>query len=251
MTNPAPATSEEVSKPAHARRRGGSAPGRRYDSAGMQNRRARILAEAQALLSEVGIEEFTIGELSKRAGVAQRTLYRNLGSREDIMARAIAAQHDGLLSTIPPFKARSLAQCLDRAATVARFVIALRGYATAMVTVFFSATIDRRIFEELRGIPLRGYGNFFEDGVEAGIIRPMTEGEKLLAAQRMPHQSYGLVSDWAAGRLTDEQFVERAPISFLLSMHPFLTDEARAEADAILSAHAEHVAAEQSALDDD
>ena len=221
------------------RGRGGSEPGRRYDSAVMQTRRARILAEAQALLSEVGIEAFTINELSRRAEVAQRTLYRNLGSREDIIARAITTQHDGLLASIPPFKGRTLQDFIDRATVVGRFVLGLRSYATAMVTVYFSPTVDRRIFEELRAIALKGYGDIFEDAIAAGVFRDLSEGQRRLLRQRLPYGSYGLVSDWAAGRLSDDEYLARVPISFLLSTHPYLTDAARIEADAIIAAHAE------------
>ena len=243
--------SPDSQPPRAARRgRGGSEPGRRYDSAIMQNRRLRILREAQELLSEVGIEAFTINELSRRAGVAQRTLYRNLGSREDIIARAITAHYEDLLAGIPPFKARTLSQCMERGRTLALFVVALRRYATAMVTVFFSITIDRRIFEGLRSIPLKGYGNLFEDAAQAGILRPMSAAEKLLLAQRMPHLSYGLVSDWAAGRLTDDEFIERSPISFVLSMYPYFTDVVRDEADTIIAAHAARVAASTALADE-
>ena len=227
------------------RKRGGSEPGRRYDSAVMQGRRARILTEAQALLSEVGIEAFTINELSRRAEVAQRTLYRNLGSREDIIARAITAHYDGLLAGIPPFKGRTLQDYLERARTMGSFVVGLRSYASAMVAVYFSPTVDRRIFDGLRAIALRGYGNIFEDAAEAGIFRKLNAGERLMVAHRMPYSSYGLVSDWAAGRLTDEQYMARVPVSFLLSTHPFLTDAARAEADTMIAAHAAVLAAER------
>lgn len=207
----------------------------------MQTRRARILAEAQALLSEVGIEAFTILELSRRAEVAQRTLYRNLGSREDIIARAITTHYDTLLAGIAPFRGTTLQDYVARGQTVAQFVVGLRSYAAAMVAVYFSPTIDRRIFEELRAIALRGYGNLFEDAVAAGILRRLTAGERLLIQERVPYGSYGLVSDWAAGRLSDEEYLARVPVSFLLSIHPFLTEAARIEADAIIAAHTDQL----------
>src|SRR5579862_1973223 len=115
---------------------------RKYGSPVMQDRRQRILAEAQALLDERGVDGFTIRELSRRADVAQRTLYNVFGSKEDIVASAIELHFTSLLPEFPPPPPGADVEaylCLMDA--ILERTINLRRYATAMATVFFSPTV--------------------------------------------------------------------------------------------------------------
>lgn len=211
----------------------GASSGRRYDSTGMRQRRARILKEAQLLLGEEGIEGFTITKLSRRADVAQRTLYNSLGSREEIIGRAISEHYASLTRLLPPFAGRTIDEYVNRASLISGFVVQLRSYASAMVSVFFSPNVDPRIYDRLNQIPEQAYGEVLALMEAAGIARPPSDRERVLAARRMSHLSYALVSDWAAGRLSDDEFRARSPLCPLWAYYPLMLPEARAHADAL------------------
>lgn len=217
--------------------REGSRPGRRYDSAAMQDRKARILEEAQLLLSAVGYDGFTIGELSRRAGVAQRTLYTNLGSKEEIIARAIIKHFDSVLAQMPPFAGRDLASYLDRCSLMTSYAIGLRGYAAAMVSVFFSPGIDARVYGLLEALPLRSFGDFEAKAMSAKILRPLSPPERRLLTRHLPQLIYAAVADWVAGRLSDLELHASGPVVLLLGLYPYLADDARAEADRMMQTY--------------
>jgi len=211
-------------------------PRRRYSSALMRDRRDRILKEAQRLLDEMGVEGFTIRELSRRANVAQRTLYNVFGSKEDIVASAIDEHFADLLAHIPPAQpVDGLAHQLEGIRRIARATIELRRYATAMVGVFFSPTVDRRIYDSLYRIS-QGSGDGWTGRAERNklVVKMSPLGRQRLN-NLIVNQSYSNVTDWAAGRIDDEEFVTRAQLYFLTCIRPYLRAPHRAEADGLLA----------------
>lgn len=208
---------------------------RRYDSVAMQSRRARIIQQAQQMLAENGVEGFTINELSRRAGVAQQTLYNNLGHKEAIIGAAITEQHNLMLAALPPFNGENLAAFIDRASLISGCIAQLRSYASAMVGVFFSPSVDPGIQARLRALPSQSYGNLIETARAADIIRPLSDKEADLLTTHFEHLSYGLVSDWTAGRLTTEEYRDEAPTITLYALYPYLEPHARSEADRLIA----------------
>ncbi|MDB5447166.1 MAG: hypothetical protein JWQ97_2483 [Phenylobacterium sp.] len=202
----------------------------------MQDRRRRILTEAQQLLDEKGIDGFTIRELSRRAGVAQRTLYNVFGSKEDIVASAIEEHYAGLLETLPPHApAASLEAHLERLALMSRVVVSLRRYATAMVGVFFSPTVDRRIHDSLHRISITGSGNWLERAEAAQVLVKLSDTERQRLITLLVNVAYANITDWAAGRIGDAELGLRAQLNFLLCVRYFLRPKHRADADALIA----------------
>jgi AcrR family transcriptional regulator len=60
------------------------------------DKKARLLAAAIELVSEVGFKEAQISAIAERAGLAQGTLYRNFKSRNSLLVRVVAhvSQHE-------------------------------------------------------------------------------------------------------------------------------------------------------------
>ena len=211
-------------------------PRRRYASALMRDRRARILAEAQGLLDEMGVEGFTIRELSRRANVAQRTLYNVFGSKEEIVAAAIDEHFADLVRTVAPRPADSLEQQLEGIRRIAHATIGLRRYATAMVGVFFSPTVDRRIYDSLYRISQGAGDGWSGRAGKSKLVAAMGPANRARLNNLIVNQSYSNVTDWAAGRIGDEEFVLRAQLYFLSCIRAHLRARHRAEADALIAA---------------
>jgi AcrR family transcriptional regulator len=215
---------------------GESAPQRRrYGSRAMLERRRRILAEARSLIDELGVEGFTIRELSHRAGVAPRTLYNLFGSREDIMASAIHHHFAGLLAQAPPpppsddFEAtlRRIDHLLDR-------TIELRSYATAMVDVFFRPTVDRRIYDTLRWISEGGSASWVAQAAAEGLLVHTSESDRTRLATLLVNTGYANITDWAAGRISEEEMKARYKFNFLVCIMPFAGAARRSQIQRLL-----------------
>jgi TetR/AcrR family transcriptional repressor of uid operon len=207
---------------------------RKYASALMADRKDRILSEAQQLLDEKGVKGFTIRELSRRADVAQRTLYNVFGSKEDIIVSAIERYHATLdmPSNAPP---DDIEQELEVIAAAARVVISLRRYATAMVDVFFSPTVDRRIYESLRRISLSGANHWIELAGTDKVLVKMSEPERDRLRALLVNVTYANITDWAASRISDAELVLRWQINFLIIIRNYLRPAQRKVADAALA----------------
>lgn len=215
---------------------GEEAPRRRYASAIMRDRRLRILKHAQDLLQETGVEGFTIRELTRRADVAQRTLYNVFGSKEDIVASAIDEHFAGLMRDIPALAiADDLQQQLRRIEQVAKTTVTLRRYATAMVGVFFSPTVDRRIYDSLYRISHGTTGGWAARAERNKLIVKLSPVNRNRLNGFIVNQSYANVTDWAAGRIGDDEFVIRAQLNFLCCVRAYLRPRHRAEADALIA----------------
>jgi AcrR family transcriptional regulator len=203
----------------------------------MEDRRERILLEAQKLLDELGVDGFTIRELSRRANVAQRTLYNVLGSKEEIVASAIELHFTSLLPHLPPPVAGDdLEGYLRRMDAIIELTLSLRRYATAMVTVFFSPSVDLRIYESLRRISQAGSGTWVGRAVEDKLLVKMSKLDQERLSTLLVNIGYANITDWAAGRISGDELKKRFRINFLLCIRHLARAPHRAEIDRLLTA---------------
>ena len=212
-----------------------SATRRKYASPLMHDRKQRILFEAQSLLDEHGVDGFTIRELSRRAGVAQRTLYNVFGSKEDIVSSAIEQHFAGLLTDLPAAPpSEDIEANLRRIEAISLRTIGLRRYATAMVGVFFSPSIDRRIYDSLRRISLSGTGDWVGRAETAKVLMKLSPQGRDRLTTLLMNVSYANVTDWAAGRISDSEMTLRAQVNHLLCIRAFLRPKYRPRVDDLL-----------------
>jgi AcrR family transcriptional regulator len=196
-------------------------PRKKYGSPIMADRRQRILDEAQRIIDEVGVEAFTIRELSQRADVAPRTLYNQFGSKEEIVAAAIHDHFAGLLDQLPPPPpAADFEGHLRRVDALAERTINLKRYATAMVGVFFSPSIDRRLYDTLRWISEGGSVAWVSLAEQERVLSPLTSDDRERLCTLLVNSSYANITDWAAGRISPEEMKARFKINFLLCIQP-------------------------------
>jgi AcrR family transcriptional regulator len=210
-------------------------PRRKYGSQVMADRRQRILAQAQAMLDELGVEGFTIRELSSRADVAQRTLYNLFGSKEDIVASAIHDHFAGLLAEMPPPPAAAdFPGYLRRIDAILDRTIELKRYATAMVGVFFSPSVDRRLYDTLRWISEGGSAAWLPRAVEGGVLVKLSPEDYERLSTLLINTGYANITDWAAGRISTEEMKIRFKLNFLICIQPLTRPAHRATLAALL-----------------
>lgn len=201
----------------------------------MLARRHRILLEAQRLLDEAGVEGFTIRELSRRAKVAQRTLYNVFGSKEEIVASTIEERHRSLMANLPALPpVESSAIQLRQLDATANAIVNLRSYATALAAAFFSPTANEKIYQSLRRISVESTGNWL-DRAEAGkVVRHLSPGEKERILSLTVNAGYAVVIDWATGRISNDELRRRMKTNFLLCLYYVVRGVHRKHVDALL-----------------
>ncbi len=210
---------------------------RRYQSPVMADRRQRILDQAQAMLDELGVEGFTIRELGHRAEVAQRTIYNLIGGKEDVIAQAIHQHFAGLLAHLPPPPAPDdFEGHLRRIDAISHRTVSLKRYATAMVGVFFSPAVDRRLYDTLRWISETGGAGWLSQAVEGRILATLSSADHDRLATLITNVSYANITDWAAGRISDEEMRLRWKINYLLFIQPLARPPYRSAINALLDA---------------
>lgn len=202
----------------------------------MLERRHRILLEAQTLLDEAGVEGFTIRELSKRAKVAQRTLYNVFGSKEEIVASTIEERHKSLMANArrAPMPAEHALLDLRQLDATAEVVYDLRSYATALAAAFFSPTANDKIYQSLLRVSVESSGNWLERAQKAKIIRHLSPDEKERLLSLTVNAGYATTLDWAAGRIGKDELKRRYKINFLLCVHYALRPSHRKDVEKVL-----------------
>ena len=179
---------------------------RTYNSPSMLARRQRILREVLRLIEEGGVENITVRELATRSEVSPRTLYAAFGGKEELIAQAVKqhfpeAMGENGSRTIPD----SLSAVAARLDLLAHVVIRERKYSAAMARIYFSPTIDHRIYEVLKEIALshiRPWVTILVAEKRLSLVSPV-QVELLLS--QLANVEYTVINDWSSGRLTDAQ----------------------------------------------
>jgi AcrR family transcriptional regulator len=178
-----------------------------YSSGAITARRKRILKEARHLLSDKGFEGFTVRELSKRAGVAQRTLYNAFHNKDRIVALAITEAYEDFqrrttYTTFPD----TLDGTLQRMVAVNERNFEARSYTKAITALYFSPNTSGDIIRSLQDMAFNLHG--WLDRVQkskqfASWVRRDELELTFVNAQ------YATINDWVRGRIADEDYLRR------------------------------------------
>ena len=212
-------------------------PSRRktYASAQINERRARILSEALALIIETGSTGFTIQELSRRADVAPRTLYYAFGDKEGVIESAVLDHFSELsrrngLTPAPPY-ALSVMAGLDVALAE---IFRVPNYARAMVDVYFSPSANSRIVAALRKISIGVPVVWLRAESKLGHVWDWVEPDVFL--QQFSDLQYATLHTWSVGDIGDDELARRMRLNFLTLARGILTEDGRVALDATLTA---------------
>src|SRR5579859_5185454 len=124
-----------------------AAPRRRgpYDSEQMTERRRRMIDVAKAMIAESGAEGFTIRELTRRAEVSVTVVYSAYGDKEGLLAAAIQDFYEKLDLAHRP-AARTLNRVLGDIDEAAAIILANPSYSRSVAALYFSPTVDSRVY---------------------------------------------------------------------------------------------------------
>lgn len=173
-------------------------------------RRQHTLDVAHAMIEELGYEKFTIGELAKRAGVAERNLYYQFGNREAIITSAIYKFYEdfsvdqrlseGPLTTLPA----RLQQQVDRLTRN----LHLKPYVTALMAIYNSAGADRSVRQVIREIAVVDAITFYDHLADSHLLEPHITARRHV--DMLVTVTYAVLSSWCLDEISDQELVDTA-----------------------------------------
>lgn len=195
--------------------RGTVGKSRTYNSRSMAERRAGIIAATLAIIEESGLASATIRNVSKRAGVALRTLYLYFDSREAMVSVAIKEFfHQSIENRGELDQPETVEDVVARLHHLAEVVLSSRSYSAALAPIYFSANIDVGIYAVLKSIALSHVFPFLDNAFAASQFRPTPEMREFICAQ-IANTEYALINDTLAGRLPETHLALNLSIAVL------------------------------------
>ncbi len=198
---------------------------RPYASPLIAERRHRILKQTLALIAEKGVDGFTLRQLSMRAEVAPKTLYNAFGDKETLIARAIDYYLDNQSETLPPVDLRNIDDIIAQLDGRCRDFIGKREWVRATNLLYFSFTIDDRIYQSLRSMALLYLHPCLELFARSGDLEDWVPVETV--ESQFASTVHGITHDWLMGRLPDAQFPDAVNYSLISAMVPLVREELR------------------------
>jgi len=199
-----------------------------YKSDNIFERRRRVLREARRMISEAGLEGFSVRELCARAGIAQKTLYNAFGGKDNVIALAIRQyMADFIERTSYHHEGMTLEGRLERLVKVHSRNIQVGPYTRAIMSVYNSPA-DRTIRQVIRDMSEAGLRPYVESLAAAGALGPGVSPPALVAL--LSTVVYAILSDWCLGEVRDEDLVNLICEAFLVVICGHTVGEAEAEA---------------------
>ena len=194
------------------------------------SRRRQILTDAWDMIAEHEGDEFTLIDLSTRSGVALRTLYNAFGDKDGVIAQAVAAHYVSLFTDIDVGIKHSctLAEAVEMAGRVGKETCRVPAFSTTGARMYFSPKTNPKIVESLRQMPIFII-KAWSRSAEADRKRIKLFGRDELE-RSFANMQWGLVNDWAAGRIDDQALSEYMQSNVLLIATAFGNRAGRAEA---------------------
>ena len=197
-----------------------------YVSDLMIERRRRLIEITKAMIAEKGADGFTIRELTERAQISITLVYSAYGDKEGLVAAAIQDFYETLPTAQrrTPKTLRSVLAQVDEAAEV---ILANAAYAGSLADLYFSRTVDPRVYLAIRNIAIRRFGPWLEHtiakkGVVSGLSLEMVYS--ILA-----NEPWSVIFDWARGRIGDRDLAMVMKTTFLVTASGVTTGPAQAE----------------------
>ena len=192
-----------------------------------------MLEAAKQMIAEGGAEAFTVREMARRAQVSVTTIYATYGERLGLIAAAIEDYYQTLpLSRAP--QSASLSALLASKDRVREVILADRPYASHYAELFFSRSLDPRIYKVIRDTTTAAGGHlpWLHKVIRDGDLLPgltLDSVITLFANHRLQD-----LHDWANGRIADEELGTHLKISFLILARAVTRGPSQAQVEAEL-----------------
>jgi TetR/AcrR family transcriptional regulator, cholesterol catabolism regulator len=199
-----------------------------YNSTQILERRERILREARLMIAEVGHDNFSIRELARRAGVAQKTLYNAFDSKDGIVSSAIVQFAHELVATAGTDEANpSLAGTLQRMVHINTRLLNIRAYMVALISIHNSPSVSadlRLTVRVLARTPNLRFGALLH---ERKMLAPHITPE--IFAERLASFVFAGQTDWSAGYVSDSGMIPWVCEGYLMGFCGLTIGEAKDE----------------------
>lgn len=193
-----------------------------YNSKAMIDRRNRILSVTLELIEEKGLNGVTIREVSKRSGVALRTLYLYFDNREEMFSIAIKEFFLESISQSGPVEGpNTLPEVLRRLDRLTDIVLHRPAYSAALAPIFFSQNIDIKIYEILKEIAISHVSEFL-DKLTSSKANYLNDSEKNLLHSQIANIEFAVIDDALRGRIAEDQLNVSLKIAVLSLIQGFL-----------------------------
>jgi AcrR family transcriptional regulator len=174
---------------------------------------------------------FTIRELTRRAEVSVTVVYSAYGDTEGLIAAAIQDFCEKLDLAHRP-AARTLNRVLRDIDEAAAIILANPSYSRSVPAPYFTPTVDSRVYAIVRDIALRTFLPWLERAMAHGETIPALPIETMCV--RLADDRWGVIFDWARGRIPDARLAEAMKTSFLLSAAGLAIGRTRGKLEAVL-----------------
>ena len=205
----------------------------RYISDSILERRRRMLEAAKQMIAEGGAEAFTIREMARRAKVSVTTIYTTYGDKLGLIAAAIEDYYQSLPLAHAP-QSTSLSALLASKDSVREAILADRPYARHYAELYFSRSVDPRIYNVIRDVSTASGGHtpWLHKVVRDGDLLPGLTLEyvtTLFANHRLL-----VLHDWAQERVSDDDLGTALKMSFLILARAITRGPSQAQVEAEL-----------------
>ena len=186
-----------------------------YSSPAMLERRKRILAAARSLVSEKGIEGWSLAELGKHAGVAKQTLYYAFGSKDEVVAAAILDYFEEYEAAIPYRAAPgSVDRLIERIVGIGRRNLTIRNYVAALIGIYFGRSPD--LWQAMYSVASRPHLSAVNALAANGLLQHWATPEAV--ADKMVGQTILVANAWVQGRIADKDMIDRIAVAVLTEL---------------------------------
>jgi AcrR family transcriptional regulator len=195
----------------------------------MQERRQRILDETRRVIEENGIENLSMRELSKRADVAQRTLYNAFGSKDRIVGLVI---QDNYLQQVSRMKFATapdtMEGVIERLARVCMHFGRKRNYLKAVMDLYFAPTVHRDTIAMMRELSYANVRPWLLQLEQRRQLSPFLSREQIEGD--MTDLAFAVMRKWTIGDIGVARMADEAVRGFLVLAAGATTGEARERA---------------------
>ncbi|WP_268234556.1 TetR/AcrR family transcriptional regulator [Novosphingobium marinum] len=191
---------------------------------------------AMALIAARGVDGFSLADLSRRARVAQKTLYNSFGSKEALICAAFDFFLEEQAVRFPATEKRTMAGILDQLYERCCDFMQNREWVRASNFLYFSFTVDEEIYGTLKAMALIYFDQFhkvYGDHPDFVTNNP-TEYLRL----QMANAAHGTVHDWLMGRISDRVFPDAVCLGVVTAMMSFVSGDLRREAGRLVERYA-------------
>lgn len=185
-----------------------------YASAGMHDRRRRILSAARNMIATGGLEQFSMRELGERANVAQRTLYNIFQSKDHLLAEAVKENYFGFVNHAKyEHEAGTLHGAVERLVLVHRENIRIKNYTRTLMAVYFAPQTDHELWTTIHDISADNHRVWIQRLADKRQLHPWIDVDQ--AANRLTSVEYATINEWCQNLIRDDAFVDTLTVAVL------------------------------------